>query len=69
MRPFSLLASGIVGIGVALGNPSSTSTFLSRFDTGQSLPPFQLSTLQGASTHPNELEERVLILKFLATLC
>ncbi len=67
MRPFSLLASGIVGIGVALGNPSSTPIFLA--DSIPVNPSRQLSTLQGARTHPNELEERVLILKFLATLC
>ena len=39
-------------------------TLLSQFNTGQSLPPFQLSTLQGAKIHPNEWEGRVPILNF-----
>lgn len=54
---------------VALGNPSSAPFILSRFDTGQTLPPFQLSTLQGTPIHSNDLEGRVLILNFWATWC
>ena len=69
MTPLSLLASGIVGIAVALGNPSSTPFILGRFDTAQTLPPFQLRTLQGTFIRSNELEGQVLILNFWATWC
>ena len=54
---------------VALGNPSSTPFILSRFDTAQTLPPFQLRTLQGTPVHSDELAGRVLILNFWATWC
>jgi hypothetical protein len=67
MTPLSLLASGVLGMALALGNPSSTPFILSRFDIPQTLPPFQLRTLQGTSIHSDELEERVLILNFWAT--
>lgn len=69
MTPLSLQASGVLGIAVVLGNPSSTPILLSQFDTGQSLPSFQLSTLQGATIHLNALEGRVLILNFWDTWC
>lgn len=69
MTPLSLLVSGVLGVAVALGNPSSTPLILSRFDTGQTLPPFQLRTLQGTPVHSDELAGRVLILNFWATWC
>ncbi|WNM59807.1 TlpA disulfide reductase family protein [Candidatus Nitrospira allomarina] len=69
MTPLSLLASGVLGMALALGNPSSSPYTLSRFNTAQTLPPFQLRTLQGTSIHSNELKGRVFILNFWATWC
>lgn len=69
MTPLMLLASGILGITMAWGNPSSVPITLSRFDTSQSLPTFQLRTLQGISVHSDELAGRVLIINFWATWC
>jgi hypothetical protein len=67
MTLISLLASGVLGMFMALGNPTSLPFILSRFDTGQTLPPFQLSILQGTPIHSNEVEGQVLILNFWAT--
>ncbi|HNP29198.1 MAG: TlpA family protein disulfide reductase [Nitrospira sp.] len=69
MTPLSLLASGVLGIIVAVGNPSSTPMILTRVDINQSLPTFQLRTLQGMPMHSDELAGRVLILNFWATWC
>lgn len=69
MTPLSLLTSGILGISLALGNPSSVPFTLSRVDISQSLPAFQLRTLQGRPVHSDELAGRVLILNFWATWC
>ncbi|WP_342349920.1 TlpA disulfide reductase family protein [uncultured Nitrospira sp.] len=69
MTPLSLLVSGILGITMALGAPSSFPSTLSRFDTSQSLPTFQLRTLQGTPIHSDQLAGRVLILNFWATWC
>ena len=69
MTPLLLLASGVLGMAIALGNPSSVPFILSRFDTGQTLPTFQLRTLQGTPIHSDELTGRVLILNFWATWC
>ncbi|WP_447963035.1 TlpA disulfide reductase family protein [Nitrospira sp. Ecomares 2.1] len=69
MTPLSLLASGFLGITLAMGNPSSVPFTLSRVDLSQKLPAFQLRTLQGTPVHSNELAGRVLILNFWATWC
>jgi hypothetical protein len=55
MTPLSLLASEVLGMAIAFGNPSSVPFILSRFDTGQTLQSFQLRTLQDLPVHSNDL--------------
>lgn len=69
MTSFSLLTSGILGITLALGNPSSVPFTFSEVDISRSLPAFQLRTLQGTPVHSDELAGRVLILNFWAPWC
>lgn len=67
MTPLSLLASGVLGIAFALGNPSITPFTLSRLDTNKTLPTFQLRTLQDMPVHSHDLAARVIIPIFWAT--
>lgn len=69
MTPLFLLASGVLGMAIALSNPPTAPFTLSRLDTNQTLPTFQLRTLQGMPIHSSDLAGRVLILNFWATWC